>query len=142
GFGRYRLLSGADSGERVAGRYDEAVGTERPGTGIPVSGTTDPCTGRVNTVRVGFRKSAAGLARGTLVNVSGVRGPVLVGEVLVDELDRSGVVAAVAAELAAKRVVELVDIDPVESAVVGDVPLEFKRDILPVSERACTLGLG
>jgi hypothetical protein len=48
--------------------------------------------------RVGFRKSATGLARGALVNVSGVRGPVLVGEVLVDELDGSGVVSGVAAE--------------------------------------------
>src|SRR6266511_1916755 len=75
------------------------------------------------------------------VNMSGVRGPVLVGEVLVDELDGSGVVAAVAAELAAKRVVELVDVDAVEPAVVGDVPLEFTRHLLHVSERASTARL-
>ncbi len=50
--------------------------------------------------------------------------------------------AAVAAELAAKRVVELVDVDAVEPAVVGDVPLEFKRHLLHVSERASTRGLG
>jgi integrase-like protein len=92
---------------------------------------------------VGFRKSAAGLARGAHVNVSGVRGPVLVGEVLVDELDGSGVFTAVAAELAAKRVVELVDVDAVEPAVVGDVPLErFHRtlkDWLSDEPAACDL---
>jgi hypothetical protein len=39
---------------------------------------------------VGFRKSAAELGRDALVNVSGVRGPMLIGEVLVDEFDGSG----------------------------------------------------
>jgi 16S rRNA G1207 methylase RsmC len=45
------------------------------------------------------------------VGLSGAGAAARVGESLVDEFDGSGVVAAVAAELAAKRVVELVDVD-------------------------------
>ena len=63
-------------------------------------------------------------------------GTVLVGEVLVSEFDGSGVVAAVAAELAADGLVELVDVDAIEPAVAGDAPLEFEGHLLHVPGRA------
>ena len=50
---------------------------------------------------------------------------------MVDEFDRAGVVAAAAvAKHAAERVVELVDVGAIETAVVGDVPFEFGRHLV------------
>jgi hypothetical protein len=63
------------------------------------------------------------------------------GEVLVNEFDGLGVVAAVAAKRAAESVVELVDVGGVESAVVGDVRLEFERHLLHEPERVSARGL-
>ncbi len=97
---------------------------------------------------VGFRNSAAGLRRlscSGLVSTGlvsrGTRGSAAGGEVLVNEFDGLGVVAAVAAERATESVVELVDVGGVESAVVGDVPLEFERHLLHEPERASARGL-
>jgi hypothetical protein len=101
---------GTKNGYKIRVRSDNTPALLRPHMSHQgVSSLARSCTAKLLKA-VGFRNSAAGLRRpacsetGGLVS-EGSRGSAAGGEVLVDEFDGLGVVAAVAAERAAERVV-------------------------------------